>query len=592
MSSLELGLIGNCSINALVDDHARIVWSCFPRFDGDPVFCRLLDNDRDRGYFGIELENMTRSEQRYWPNTAILETILVNTNDEGVMIIDFAPRFEQFGRMFRPTMLVRIIRPIGEAPQIRIRARPLFDYGRHEPKKTRGSNHIRFVHDAQTLRLTTSAPITYVLDETLFQLDTETVLVLGPDESFTSPLSEMTREFLERTDHYWRSLSGRLHLPLEWQDAVIRSAITLKLCSFEETGAIIAAPTTSLPEMDGHGRNWDYRFCWLRDAFFVVRTLNRLGYIQTMESYLDYLANIVLAADDGYLQPVFGIGLEKRLIEKQIESLEGYRGNKPVRRGNQAYEHDQHDGYGSVILASAQAFFDQRLWQKAGRTQFERLEILGHKAFEYHNVPDAGLWEFRTRARVHTHSSMMCWAACDRLSKIAEYLGFQVKAEFWRERAGTIRELIMERAWNEELQSFTVAFDSDELDASLLIMAEIGMIEPMDPHFLATVDAIGRTLKQGDFVTRYKSEDDFGKPTNTFLVCSFWYVEALSAVGREEEARAMFEKLLECRNGLGLLSEDVTPETLELWGNFPQAYSHVGLISCAMRLSRDWSTLV
>ena len=592
MNNLELGLIGNCTINALIDDRANIVWSCFPRFDGDPVFCRLIDEEGEDGFFAVELLDLVRSEQEYERNSAVLRTRLFDSRGAGVEIVDFAPRFEQFGRMFRPTMLVRILTPIGEAPRIRIRLRPLFGHGASKPLVTRGSNHIRYVDDTVSLRLTTDVPLTYILDETAFHLEWPLALVLGPDESLRGGVLETARQFHDHTLDYWQSLSRRLHVPFDWQDTVIRSAITLKLCSFEETGAIIAAPTTSIPESDGTGRNWDYRYCWLRDAFFVVRALNRLGYVETMEDYLVYLANIISSSPDGYLQPVYGIGLEQRLVERTVETLSGYRGNRPVRIGNQAYEHDQHDGYGSVVLAVTQAFFDHRLRRPAGRRMFTILERLGEKAWEYHDVPDAGLWEFRTRARVHTHSSVMCWAACDRLARIAASLGLEERRLFWKQRAAAIRRTIEERAWNPEKESFVASFGGDEIDASLLLLAEVGFLPHDDPRFLGTIRAVERELKQGPFIRRYACEDDFGLPHHAFLICSFWYIEALHGCGRREEARELFEELLACRNRLGLLAEHIDTGNLELWGNFPQTYSHVGLISCAMRLSRDWDAIV
>ncbi len=589
---LTLGLIGNCAISALVDAEARIVWSCFPRFDGDPVFCRLLDNDRDRGFFGVELEGRASIEQRYVENTAVLETVMRDGSGNGIRITDFAPRFELFGRMFHPTTLIRIVEPIGDGPRIRVRCRPLYEYGAQLPVITRGSNHIRYVDDVVALRLTTNAPLTYILDETCFRIDEPVVLHLGADESLKSGLTETAREFHERTVAYWRHLSGRLHIPFEWQDAVIRSAITLKLCAFEETGAIIASPTTSLPETDGEGRNWDYRYCWLRDAFFVVRALNRLGYVETMESHLRYLLDLVAESEDGYLQPVYGIGLEKRLLERTVEGLEGFLGNQPVRVGNQAWEHDQHDGYGSVILAATQAFFDRRLKRPAGTASFERLEVLGEKAWQLHDVPDAGLWEFRTKARVHTHSSVMCWAACDRLARIAGHLELAEREAHWRGRADAIRAVIERHAWNERLGSYTASFDGDDIDASLLLMHEVGYSRAGDARFVGTVKAVEERLKDGPFVYRYRHPDDFGEPENAFLICSFWYVDALITLGRRDEARALFEELLACRNPLGLLSEHINRRTGALWGNFPQTYSHVGLINCAMRLSRPWEDVV
>jgi GH15 family glucan-1,4-alpha-glucosidase len=592
MASLDLGIVGNCTISALIDREGTVVWSCFPRFDGDPLFCKLLDEDGPRGFYSVDLDDMVEAEQSYLPNTAVLVTRLTDGRGDGIEITDFAPRFLHFGRIFRPTTLMRIIRPFGETPRVQIRLRPVFHYGSHTPQITRGSNHIRYVGPDSSVRLTTNAPLTYVLDETPFILEDQVVLMLGPDESLREPVIETGREFLEQTVAYWRALTMRLSVPFEWQDAVIRAAITLKLCSFEETGALVAAMTTSIPEIGGHGRNWDYRFCWLRDAYFVVRTLNRLGYIETMEDFLAYIGNIVGTSENGYLQPVYGIGLEAKLIEREIDNLAGYRGNPPVRIGNQAYQHHQHDGYGSVLLAATQAFFDQRLRRPAGRHTFHRLERIGDQAFAVHDRPDAGLWEFRTRAQVHTHSSVMCWAACDRLARIAGHLGLADRATHWQTRADRIRETVLERAWNEELNSFVASFGGDAIDASLLLMHEVGFISPDDPRFVGTMAAVERELKRGPFLFRYIREDDFGRPENAFIICTFWYIDALIAQGRTIEARELFENMLACRNHLGLLSEDIDPSTRELWGNYPQTYSLVGLINCAMKLSKTWEDVV
>ena len=590
--SLELGIVGNCTISALIDRQGTVVWSCFPRFDGDPLFCRLLDNDGERGFYAVELDQLAEIEQHYVDNTAVLVTRLTDRNGDGVEIIDFAPRFFQFGRIYRPTTLMRIVRPFGETPRVRLRLRPMFHYGAHQPEITRGSNHIRYVGPDVSVRLTTNAPLTYVLDETPFILEDEIVLTLGPDESLRAPVIETGHEFLEQTVAYWRALTMRLSVPFEWQAAVIRAAITLKLCSFEETGAIVAAMTTSIPEVDGEGRNWDYRFCWLRDAYFVVRMLNRLGYIETMEDFLAYISNIVGSSEDGYLQPVYGIGLEAKLIEREIPNLRGYRHNQPVRVGNQAHEHDQHDSYGAVVLAIAQAFFDQRLRKPAGSHTFHRLETIGDQAFARYDQPDAGLWEFRGRARVHTHSSVMCWAACDRLARIAGHLRLAERSTHWQARADRIRETILRKAWNDRLNSFTAAFGDDEIDASLLLMHEVGFVRPDDPRFVGTVAAVERELRRSHHLFRYLRPDDFGQPKNAFIVCTFWYIDALIAQGRTVEARELFENVLACRNHLGLLSEDINPETNELWGNFPQTYPLVGMINCAMKLSKTWEDVV
>ncbi|MCB1970858.1 MAG: glycoside hydrolase family 15 protein, partial [Geminicoccaceae bacterium] len=516
MNNLDYGLIGNCTINALIDRDANIVWSCFPRFDGDPVFSRLLDNDAERGYFGIEMEGTVEREQSYIRNTAILRTVFRNDRGSGIEIVDFCPRFEQFDRMFRPTMIVRMVCPLGEAPRIRVRLAPHFNYGGTKPDVTRGSNHLRFVDDTQSLRLTTDAPLTYITDGDAFRLDSPIVLMLGPDESLRGALRDTAREFLEKTTAYWQHLSGRLHVPFEWQDAVIRSAITLKLCQHEETGAIVAALTTSIPEHADSGRNWDYRYCWIRDAYYTVQALNRLGALDVLEGYLEYLRNIVDTAKGGHIQPLYGVGGEAALVERIETGLTGYRGMGPVRVGNQAYEQIQHDAYGQIVLSNVQAFFDNRLFRVAGVEDFQHLEMIGERAWAAHDQPDAGLWELRTRSHVHTYSAAMCWAACDRLANAAELLKLEEREVFWRERAAKIRANIEKAAWREDTQRLSATFGGDDLDASLIQLLEMKFVTPDDPRFLGTLKAVEEGLRRGSHMLRYATEDDFGLPETAF----------------------------------------------------------------------------
>jgi GH15 family glucan-1,4-alpha-glucosidase len=597
MPSLDLGVVGNSSYGALVDKRGRVVWCCLPRFDGDPVFCHLLNGGDEvepstRGVFEVAVEGLVHSEQSYLPNTAVLVTRLYDEAGGCVEITDFAPRFFQYNRKFRPNTLVRIVRPAAGTPRIRIIVRPAFDYGASVPQITHGSNHIRFVGSALTLRLTVDAPTTYILDEASFLLEEPVSLVLGPDESLLDSPGETAERFLDRTISYWKEWVRQLAVPMEWQEPVIRAAITLKLCSFEDTGAIIGAMTTSVPEAANSGRNWDYRYCWLRDAYFVVRALNRLGVVVTMENYLRYLANVVAKADGVRLQPVYGIGMEERLYERQVETLAGYQGMGPVRVGNQAYQQAQHDTYGHVVMASTQAFFDSRLLRPATERTFLQLETVGEKAFQLFNQPDAGMWELRTRANVHTSSSLMCWAACDRLAKIATHLRNAGRARDWREKANIVHRTIIDRAWNEDLQSFVESFGGAEVDASLLLMREFGFLDISDPRMISTFAMIERRLKSGSHLLRYHAPDDFGQPSSSFIICTFWYIETLAELGREDEARDMFESLLACRNHVGLLSEDVDPSSGRLWGNFPQTYSQVGLINCARQLSKRWEDML
>jgi len=590
VNNLELAVIGNCSFSALVDASAKIVWACLPRFDSDPRFCSLLNNSSEdaHGVYAVELLDFVASEQRYRHNSAIVETELHDSYGSSILVTDFAPRFKQYGRVFRPAMLVRQIALLSGTPRIRIRVRPLSGYGQYRPEITHGSNHVRYVMQDTTLRLTTDAPISYILEETPFILDRSFAFFLGPDETLTTQVSEAYRDFFEKTDDYWVEWSRYLTLPFEWQEVVIRAAITLKLSSFEETGAVIAAPTTSIPEAPNSGRNWDYRYCWIRDSLFVVHALNALGATKTMEGYLEYITNIAAASTDGYLQPVFGITQSQKLDESTVKWLAGYRGMGPVRIGNGAYTQVQNDAYGSVILSCAQTFFDVRLMKRGDETLFRRLEILGERAARSWNEPDAGLWELRSRQDVHTYSSVMCWAACDRLAKIAAQLNLTDRAAYWSQTAKQIHGEILNKAWNAELNTFTSTLGGKSLDAVLLLLPSVGFIPGKDPRFAATVARIEKELRHGQHIARYADEDDFGRPEVAFNACTFWYIDALTFLGRNSEARELFENMLNSRNSLGLLSEDIDPATGELWGNFPQTYSMVGLIRSATRLSKSW----
>ena len=329
-STLDLGLIGNGSFGALVDKHARVVWSCLPAFDGDPAFCALLSpRDHEGGDFAIELEDFAGSEQHYLTNTAILRTVLRDHHGGEVEILDFAPRYRRNGRFYRPVSIVRRVTPLAGAPRIRVRLRPLADWGARVPERTWGSNHMRWLLPDFTLRLTTDVPVRFVRDATPFILAHPVHLVLGVDEPLDRTLSGYVDETLRNTADYWREWVRYLSIRLDWQDAVIRSAITLKLCQYEDSGGIIAAMTTSIPEAPDTPRNWDYRYCWLRDAAFVVRALNRLGATRTMEEFLSYIFNIATA--DGSLQPLYGIDFSAELHEEEMPALAPERALLPPR---------------------------------------------------------------------------------------------------------------------------------------------------------------------------------------------------------------------------------------------------------------------
>lgn len=589
MSHLDLGIIGNSTIAALVDTDARINWLCLPKLDGEPIFDAILGGD---GSFGVWMEDRIRTEQHYEANTAILRTRLTDSKGAVLDIIDFAPYFSKRGRSFRPASFVRQFKIIHGAPRIRIEVNAQAEWGAREVKPQRGVHHLSYAVKDGGFRITTNAPVSYVLSGQSFVMGHDLAFICGPNESVTDNPEFLARDWHERTSDFWRRWTRSLAVPPDWQAAVIRAAITLKLCVYEETGGVVAALTTSIPEHAGSQRNWDYRFCWIRDAYFSVTALNRLASMETLEHYMRFLRNVVAQAKGGHIQPVYGIGLEMDLTEDFAQNLPGYRGYGPVRKGNQAAEHIQHDVYGQIVLAAAQAFLDERLLVQAGVAEFEQLEPVGERAFAMHDTPDAGIWEFRTLAYVHTSSAIMCWAACDRLSKIADHLKLAKKATYWSERAEIIKQHVLANAYNADLNAFTAYYGGDTLDASVLLMAEIGFLPAKDPRYVGTVEAIDRDLREGNHIYRYKTKDDFGRPETAFTACTFWHIDALYRIGREADARSMFEAILEQRNHLGLLSEDVDPKTNELWGNFPQTYSMVGIINSANLMSRKWTDVL
>ena len=594
MNTLELAAIGNCSIAGLIDRKADLIWMCFPRLDADPVFCRLLNDGTNGsgaatdGHFAIDLLDMVTCEQSYLENTAIFVSVLTDDKGNSVEITDFAPRFQQFERTFRPPTLIRRVTPLTGQPRIRIHIRPTFDWGSVKPKITIGSNHLRYIGPTQTLRMTTDASVSYVNESKPFVVKKPVSFIFGEDEALPADIEQTSRSFLERTTLYWRNWVRSLSIPFEWQGAVIRAAITLKLCNYEETGAIVAALTTSVPEAPHTQRNWDYRYCWLRDAYFVIHALNSLGVTRTMEDYISFIENVVEDSGLEGLQPLYGITRSAVLEEEIAPALSGYRGFGPVRVGNAAYSQRQYDVYGSIVLAVTHSFFDQRLNRSGLSSLYANLERIGAAAARMFDKPDAGPWELRTRSAIHTFSSIMCWAACDRLAKIAVTLDRPDRAAHWREVADRMHQEITARAWNSQLNSFVATYDGHDLDASLLLLHVLDFLPPKDPRFVSTVEAIGRVLRKGDLLLRYASEDDFGLPSTAFVICTFWYIDALHAIGKKDEARAMFDHLLRLRNTFGLFSEDVDLSTGELWGNFPQTYSMVGLINSAMRLSMSW----
>jgi len=587
--SLDLACIGNCAYSALVDKRGQIVWSCYPRFDGDPIFCSLLKlsnaYSNDIGFFDVWIPHCKRSEQFYIKNTAVLTTKLYEYDTNSALeIVDFIPRFEQHEREYRPNMLIRILKPLAGRPRAKIRLRPTFGYGWGTPEKTRGSNHIRYLLSNMTVRLTTNAPISYVLDEVLFEVDEPIYLILMPDESLKAPIHQIAETYLHKTTQWWMYWTRNLSIPYEWQEEVIRAAVTLKMSNFEETGAIVAAMTTSIPNTPGGG-NYDYRYCWLRDATLVVHALNSIGATGTKESFLRFLSNIVAnfhaSKQQSKLSSVYGISMETRLNEREMHRLPGYRGIGPVKLGVRETENLNNDVYGSAILALTQLFFDSRLLMQGDEVLFKKMEEMGEESAAIYNKPDLG-----TRGKdvkIHSYSSVMCWAVCDRLGKIAVQLCLAEQAKYWAEKAKSIKEDIMKHVWNENLNSFVSTWDGDDVNPLLLSFAELGFVDYKDPKFLGTMDKIEKTLLKHDMIF-YPNES----VANNYA--TFSYIKCLAMIGKADVARKLFEKMLASLGTHGLLSENMNPETKEMWGNFPQNVALVGLISCAITLSKPWET--
>lgn len=583
---MDLGIVGNCQFNALIDTKGAVKWLCWPRFDSTFIFGSLLD-EKQGGEFTIASRSGAEGVQSYITNTNVLRTIH-REGDDSFEVIDFAPRFQQYQRYYKPTMLVRIVRPLTGEPTVKVTCKPVHDYGKGHCEATFGSNHIRYSGAEAQLRLTTNASLNMVHESRPFVLDKTYYFVLTYGQPLEEDLHLTCEAFLERTLSYWQGWVKHSHLPRKYQKEVVRSALVLKLHQFEDTGAIIAATTTSIPEAEGTVRNWDYRYCWLRDALFSLGALQRLTHFEELERFTVYLRNIVatLEGSETNLQPVYGVAGEAKLTESILDHLAGYRGHQPVRIGNQAHEHLQHDAYGEMILAISRLFLDIRFRIDKVQYPVALIEALLDHVETYMDSPDAGLWEFRGREQVHTFTVLMHWAG----ATIAEAVGDVLVNEQLKARgtklAADAKSILENQCWDPKRKAFTQAVGSDQMDASLLMLINLGYLQPDDPRAASQIEAIQADLgTDHGLIHRYKHQDDFGDTHNSFTICSFWLVEALARIGRNSEAEKILEQLISCSNHLGLYSEDIHPKTKTQWGNFPQTYSHVGLINAAFNLS-------
>jgi len=577
------GIIGNCSYLALIDDKANVGWLCWPRFDSSFIFGGLLDEEKG-GHFFIEPESKEcNTSQRYLENTNILETTF-SCPDGSFKVIDFAPRFFQYERYFKPLMLMRKVIPLSGRPRIRVCCHPVGDYGRKQPDTVFGSNHIRYQGLDAQVRLTTDVPLSYVDQEVTFALTEAKYMALTWGVPLEGPLNSTVEAFLVKTIDYWRHWVRNTSTEHFHQELVVRSALTLKMHQFEDTGAIIAAATTSLPESPGSTRNWDYRFCWLRDAHYTLKALNDLSHFGILRDYANFIENIVIKEDRRF-HPLYPITMNGEPKE-EILDLNGYKGEKPVRIGNQAYEHIQNDVYGQVLVTLLPLFNDVRLVGHNSETLVDLAEHCLELIEATMDEPDNGLWEFRGLKQLHSYTFLFHWAGSHAAQKIARGAGRKNMEKLARKLVKQAADRI-EQCYDEKRGVYTQAIGSSNLDASLLQLINMQYLNPRSKKAKQHVKVLEQELRtETGLFYRYTHADDFGEPESTFLICAFWYVEALARMGRVTEAIKIFEYLASQSNHLGLLSEDVHEPTGSQWGNFPQTYSHVGLINAAFTISR------
>ena len=578
----KMGIIGNCSYLAYIDTRADVKWMCLPRFDSSFLFGSLLDEEKGGHFYIRPTGEQYSSRQYYIPNTNVLCTEF-HCKDGRFVVKDCAPRMRIHERQFRPLMLVRKIELLEGEPAISICCQPRGDYGRQVPESVIASNHIRYLNLDQQVRLTTDVPLTYVQKEQSFVLDQDRYLVLTYGEPLEAPLKETAEEFIRKTVENWQSWIKSSYLPDIYQEEIIRSALVLKLHQYEDTGGIIASGTTSLPEFHDSTRNWDYRYCWFRDAHYTLRAFNQIGHFEELEKYFDFIYNIIQNATDS-LQPLYSITGDKDLHELELD-LAGYLGNKPVRVGNKAYIQVQHDVYGQVLVSLLPLYSDKRLIFLKKNSYRKIVPWLLSQIERTLSIPDAGLWEFRSGVQVHTYTLLFHWAGAKAAYKIGALFNDQ---ELMRtaSRLAAEADKLIEKAYDPERLLYTQAIGSANLDASTLAMITMDYLNHRSDRARLHIAALEKELLTGKgLFYRYKHYDDFGFPESTFLVCAFWYVDALACVGRVDDAMRNLDQLLSFSNHLGIFSEDATPDGSQ-WGNFPQTYSHVGLINAACRISR------
>lgn len=585
--TLNFGIIGNCKSAALINEDSSIDWCCLPQFDSPSVFGKVIDENIG-GHFKIECDTSYNITQTYIKNTAILCTRFENDNN-AFEVLDFMPRFlKDNGTYHAPPELSRILRPVKGKPSCRIIYNPKLEYALGETKSYVKKNFIVSIVDDvnyDTLFLYSNLDYETILAGTEISITGEHFMTISYNEKLNAPSLENSLLTFEKTKVYWLNWCHKTPSFQNYNDQILRSAMTLKLLTFEKTGAVLAAATTSLPETIGEVRNWDYRFCWIRDASMVIKVIAKLGHVQIVKNFIRYIIDLIPDKNEK-LQIMYGISGEKILTEKTLDHLDGFKGSKPVRVGNAAYVQKQNDIYGilmDVIHYQMEQFSDKK-------DEYEELwSIVKSIVWVVKNnwkLADKGIWEFRHEDRHFTFSKLLCWVAVDRAIKISALVHADKSVEKWETLRDEIYDDIMEHAWSETKQAFTQSYHSDHLDASILLMEYYGFIDAKNPKFVKTVKAIESELMHEGLLYRYKNEDDFGLPSSSFTVCTFWFINSLFKIGEEQKSKKLFDELLSYSNHLGLFSEDIDFSSKQLLGNFPQAYSHLALIDNALNFNK------
>lgn len=580
-NNYDMGLVGNCAYIAYIDKKAHVRWMCLPRFDSNAIFASLLDSKKG-GEFSVVPSGEYESRQYYITNTNVLCTEFKCANGK-FRVIDCAPRFNQYERYFKPLVFIRKIELLEGTPHVRVKCQPVRDYGQVMAGNVMGSNHIAFLNFDVPVRLTTDIPVSYVMEHQPFVLSEDKYLCFSYGEPLEAPLKPTSEEFIIKTIRYWQAWIKSTYVPDIYQNEIIRSALLLKLHQYEDTGGIIASGTTSLPEFHGSSRTWDYRYCWFRDSYYTLKAFNEMGHFDELEKYFEYIQNILMN-EDGRIQPLYSITGQKELEELHID-MEGYQGNQPVRIGNKAYLQIQNDVYGQILVGLMPLFTDNRL-VFARKSSYK---IMANRLLDWieHTMDesDAGLWEFRNVKQVHTYTLLFHWVGSKAAIKMGKLLTDSALVSRGEKLTALAAERI-EKCYSTEDKVYTQAMGNANLDASTLKLITMNYLDPNSSRAKEHLKQLEQKLKtdQGLFY-RYVHPDDFGKPEATFLVCAFWYVDALACVGRIDDAIKTLDGILPFANHLGIFSEDVGLDGSQ-WGNFPQTYSHVGLINAVFRIAK------